>query len=225
MGGQSSDNAETTLLHAAQQAEEAGMMTVVVGYRAAAVMAAIDRGDLASADERWQLLVPTEERMLAAHERGVDVVRLLGVHARLDMSHGRLDEALGRMQQADALVASRNQPMNRDSCEVALLTAQLQLARHANAQALHQAQAAVDLARAQGIDPRSSAWIGEALVWRARAEAALGQKISATTALEALPHLLRNLDTSHPIIAVARKLAAGELPHVDPPLNGQGDRR
>jgi serine/threonine-protein kinase len=225
MAGQSSDNAETTLLHAAQQAEEAGMMTVVVGYRAAAVMAAIDRGDLASADARWQPLVPTEERMLAAHERGVDVVGLLGVHARLDMSHGRLDEALGRMQQAAALVASRNQPMNRDGCEVALLTAQLQLARHANAQALHQAQAAVDLARAQAVDPRSSAWIGEALVWRARAEAALGQKISATTALEALPHLLRNLDTSHPIIALARKLAAGELPHVDPPLSGQGDRR
>jgi hypothetical protein len=221
MAGQSSDNAETTLLHAAQQAEEAGMMTVVVGYRAAAVMAAIDRGDLASADARWQPLVPTEERMLAAHERGVDVVGLLGVHARLDMSHGRLDEALGRMQQAAALVASRN----RDGCEVALLTAQLQLARHANAQALHQAQAAVDLARAQAVDPRSSAWIGEALVWRARAEAALGQKISATTALEALPHLLRNLDTSHPIIALARKLAAGELPHVDPPLSGQGDRR
>ena len=128
------------------------------------------------------------------------------------MAHGRLDEALGRMQQAAALVASRNQPMNRDGSEVALLTAQLQVARHANAQALRQAQSAVDLARAQAVDPRSSAWIGEALVWRARAEAALGQKSSATTAQEALPHLLRNLDISHPIIALARKLAAGELP-------------
>jgi eukaryotic-like serine/threonine-protein kinase len=223
MGGRSSDNAETTLLHAAEQAEEAGMMTVVVGYRAAAVMAAIDRGDLAGADARWQPLVPTEERMLAAHERGVDIVRLLGVHARLDMSRGHLDDALGRIQKAASLVASRNQPINRDGGEIALLNAQLQLARHANAQALHQAQVAVDLTRAQAVDPRSSAWIGEALVWRARAEAALGQKISVATALEALPHLLKNLDTGHPIIALARRLAAGDLRDVDPPLNSQSD--
>jgi hypothetical protein len=73
------------------------MMTVVVGYRATAVMAAIDRGDLASADARWEPLLPVEQKMLAANERGVDVVRLLVTHARLDMMHGHVDEALQRL--------------------------------------------------------------------------------------------------------------------------------
>jgi hypothetical protein len=171
-------------------------------------MAAIDRGDLSSADARWQPLIAVEQRMLAANERGVDIVRLLLTHARLDMAHGRDDAALRGMHQAAALIASRKQPMNRDAREVALLTAQLLLASNANEQALRQAQAAVDLARAEAVDPQSSAWIGEALVWRARAEAALGRKLAAATAQEALPHLEKNLDAGHPIIAVARKLVA-----------------
>jgi hypothetical protein len=149
-----------------------------------------------------------EQKMLAANERGVDIVRLLVIHARLDMMHGHLDEAMRRMDQAAALIASRKQPVNRDAREVALLTAQLLLARNANEQALRQAQAAVAFARAEAVDPQSSAWIGEALVWRASAEAALGRKLAVATAQEALPHLLRNLDSGHPLIASARKLAA-----------------
>jgi len=210
MGGPASDVAEAALLHAAQEAEQAGMMTVVVGYRATAVIAAIDRGDLASADARWEPLLPVEQKMLAAHERGVDVVRLMVTHARLDMMHGHVDAALQRLEQAAALIAARKQPLNRDAREVALLTAQLLLARNANEQALRQAQAAVDLARREAVDPQSSAWIGEALVWRARAEAALGRKLAAATAQEALPHLVRNLDIAHPTIALARKLAAAQ---------------
>ena len=210
MGGQTSEEAEPMLLQAAREAESSGMMTVVVGYRATAVMAAIDRGDLASADARWEPLAPVEQKMLAANDRGVDIVRLLVTHARLDMMHGRLDEALRRTEQAAALIASRKQPVNRDAREVALLTAQLLLARKANEPALRQAQAAVDFARAEAVDPQSSAWIGEALVWRASAEAALGRKASAATAQEALPHLERNLDITHPMIALARKLAAGQ---------------
>jgi hypothetical protein len=173
-------------------------------------MAAIARGDLASADARWEPLMPVEQRMLAANERGVDVVQLLMVHAHLDMLHGHLDEALRRADQAAALIASRKQPVNRDAREVALFKAQLLLTRKANEPALHEAQAAVDLARAQAVDPRSSAWIGEALVWRASAEAALGRKVSAATAQEALPHLVGNLEITHPAIALARKLAAGQ---------------
>ena len=52
----------------------------------------------------------------------------------------------------------------------------------------------------------SSAWIGEALVLRARAEVALGSKAAAVTAQEALPHLVDNLDPSHPLIAEARQI-------------------
>jgi hypothetical protein len=208
-GGTASGDAETTLLRAAQDAEKAGMMFVLVGYRAPLVAAAIDRGDVATADARWAPLAGVEQRMLAGKERGVDIVSLLLVHARLDMLHGYLDRASQRLDQAAELIASRKQPINRDAGNVALMQAQVLLARHSNEQALQHAQAAMEFARAEAVDPQSSAWIGEALVWRARAEAALGNASAAATAREALPHLLKNLDISHPIIAAARNLAAG----------------
>jgi hypothetical protein len=78
---------------------------------------------------------------------------------------------------------------------------------------LRDAQAAVDQARAHAIDPQSSAWIGEAVLWRARIEAARGDTRSArSSAREALTHLLANLDSQHPAIAVARTLAATPAP-------------
>jgi serine/threonine-protein kinase len=209
LGTSDSGNAEMTLLRAAQDAEKAGMMFVLVGYQAPVVAAAIDRGDVVSADARWASLVEVEQKMIAAKERGVDIVSLLLVHARLEMLHGLLDSASQRLNQAAELIASRKQPTNRDAGNVALLQAQVLLARHFNAQALQHAQAAVEFARAEAVDPQSSAWIGEALVWRARAEAVLGNPGAAATAREALPHLLQNLEVTHPIIEAARSLAAG----------------
>ena len=208
-GGNGSATAERILVGAAEEAEDAGMLMVVVGYRASAVMAALDRGDLAAADSYWQPLSSAEARLLATHDRGVDIVRLLSVHARLELAHGQIDDALARIREAATLVAARHQSANRDAREVALITAQVLFAHHANEDALRQAQAAVDIARAEAVDPRSSAWIGEALVWRARAEAALGKKLAVTTAQEALPHLVQNLDGNHPIIVLARQLATG----------------
>ena len=147
--------------------------------------------------------------MLAANERGVDIVRLLVIHSRLELQHGHLEEASRRALQAAALIAARKQPVNRDARDVALLMAQLQLAQQKNEQALRQAQAAVEFARTEAVDPKSSAWIGEALVWRARAETALGRKSAQATAQEALPHLLSNLDDSNRLILEARQIAAG----------------
>src|SRR5262249_15982858 len=66
------------------------------------------------------------------------------------------------------------------------------------------ARKAVALARVAAVDPNSSAWIGEALVWRARSEAALGKTAAAVqSAREALPHLEANLDLAHPLIFAA----------------------
>jgi tetratricopeptide (TPR) repeat protein len=209
LGGTGSGDAENTLLRAARDAEQSGMMFVLVGFQAPAVAAAIDRGDVVSADARWTSLAGVEQKMLADKERGVDIVTLLLVHARLDMVHGFLDGASQLLDQAAELIAARKQPINRDAGNVALMQAQVLLTRHSNEEAYQHAQAAVEFARAEAVDPRSSAWIGEALVWRARAEAALGNARAAATAREALPHLLENLDVTHPIIAAARNLAAG----------------
>jgi hypothetical protein len=146
--------------------------------------------------------------MIAAKDRGLDIVSLLLVHARLDMLHGLLESASQRLDKAAELIASRKQPTNRDAGNVALLQAQVLLARHLNTQAFKYARAAVEFARAEAVDPQSSAWIGQALVWRARAEAALGKASASATAREALPHLLNNLNVTDPIIEAARRLAS-----------------
>jgi hypothetical protein len=74
-------------------------------------------------------------------------------------------------------------------------------------EAMRHAQAALELARAGAIDTNSSAWIGEALIMRARAEAATSRVAAAATAQQALPHLVNNLDPAHPLIAEAHDLS------------------
>ncbi len=76
-------------------------------------------------------------------------------------------------------------------------------------EAWQHAQAALELARISAVDPKSSSWVGEALVLRARAEASTGSKAAAITAQEALPHLVANLDPTHPLIGQAREIASG----------------
>jgi hypothetical protein len=69
---------------------------------------------------------------------------------------------------------------------------------------------ALDRARQEAVDPQSSAWIGEALLLRARGELALGDTAAAAaSAREALPHVKENLKPTHPLIAAARNLSSG----------------
>jgi hypothetical protein len=77
------------------------------------------------------------------------------------------------------------------------------------AEAEQHAQTALELARISAVDPKSSSWIGEALVLRARAEAAAGRNTAPATAQEALSHLVANLDPTHPLIVQAREIASG----------------
>jgi serine/threonine-protein kinase len=201
--------AEPAILEAASKAEQGGVTYQVALLRASAVIAALARADLAAAEVRWAELLPDEEHRLAANERGIEVVRLLLVSARLDMARNRPDEALKSLDRAGDLIASRRQRTNPDARELEALRSSTLIAMQRYVEAEQHAQAALELARISAVDPKSSSWIGEALVLRARAEAALGRKAaSATAAREALPHLLQNLDADHPIIVLARTLAA-----------------
>jgi serine/threonine protein kinase len=201
--------AEPAILEAASKAEQGGITYQAAYMRASAVSAALARADLATAEVRWAELVPDEERRLAANENGIAVVRLLLVSARLDLARHRSDEALKSLERAAALIASRRQPTNPDARELEVLRSASLMAKQLYADAAQHAQAALELARISAVDPKSSAWIGEALVLRARAEAAAGGKGASATAQEALPHLVANLDPTHPLIAQAREMAAG----------------
>lgn len=199
--------AATDLLHTTELAEQAGQLYHLGVYRAAAVTMALDRDDLPAADSAWSRLAPEEEKARAAGDRGADAVRLILTHARLDLAHHRAADALSRLETATARVASRHQPSNPDAREVELLRVQAFMAGNDYAQAKTHAQNAVTFARASAVDGNSSAWVGEALVWRARCEVALGTTTAAQqSAREALPHLEANLDPAHPLIAAARNI-------------------
>jgi len=202
--------AHTDLSSAAELAEKAGRLYQLAMYRAAAVTMAVEQGDLQEADAAWSRLAPEEETARATGDRGADAVRLILTHARLDLAHQHTRDALSRLETAAALIASRHQPINADAREVELLRAQAFLAGNDTVQAKTHAENAVILARASAVDVNSSAWIGEALVWRARCELALGATAAATqSAREALPHLEANLDPAHPLIAAARNFLTG----------------
>jgi serine/threonine protein kinase len=200
----------TTLADAARAARGAAAVSIANNYAAALVNDAVRRGDLAAAESYWAELAPFEIKMLDAKERGPDVVRLLLAHAGLDMAHGRNAQAAQRIDQAADVIAARHQPTNADARDIEMLRAQLSLASRQFAQASSHAQAALDIARGSAIDPKSSAWIGEALLLRARAEAAAGDiPKSRSSAQEALHHLQQNLDPSSGLIAGARAAIAG----------------
>ena len=198
--------AEPAILDAAATAER-GSGTFQSGiFRTAAVTGALARGDLPTAEARWAQLEPDEARRLAANEKGADIVRLLLVHARLDLARQRPESAASSLERAATLIGARRQPVNADARELEGLRSAVFLVQGRYAEAAKYAQTAVELARVSAVDKNSSAWIGEALVLRARAEAALGSKAATVTAQEALPHLVDNLDPSHPLIAEARQI-------------------
>jgi serine/threonine protein kinase len=204
--------AESAILEAASKAEQGGVTYMAALLRASAVIAALARADLAAAENRWAELLPDEERRLAAKEKGIEVVRLLLVSARLDIARNRPDEALKSLERAGVLIASRQQRTNPDARELEALQSSALIGEHRYVEAAQHAQAALELARLSAVDPKSSSWIGEALVLRARAEAAAGRKAAPATAQEALSHLVANLDPTHPLLAQAREIASRAAP-------------
>ncbi|HEX4267107.1 MAG TPA: serine/threonine-protein kinase [Steroidobacteraceae bacterium] len=199
--------ADAALMTATQTAGAAGYLASSSFYPAMTVAAALDRDDLAAADSRWAPLAAGEDRALAAGNRSAESVRLLLVHARLDLAHGRNEAALHRLDLADSLIAARRQPINPDSYDLEVLRAQAAMQSGDYAAAAGHATSAVALARAAAVDESSSAWLGEALLARARAEKALGQADPAVAdARQALGHLAANLLPTHPLVSEARGL-------------------
>lgn len=88
--------ADPAILAAASKAEQGGITYQAALLRASAVTAALARADLATAESRWAQLLPDEEGRLAANEKGIEVVRLLLVSARLSLAHQRTDEPCNR---------------------------------------------------------------------------------------------------------------------------------
>ncbi len=208
-----SPSTDSGLMKAADTAEKEGLYSAVPLYRGSAVRAAIDRGDLAAADRDWELLSPLEKKLVADTAQPRNGLRVLLEHCRLYLAHRQLADAASSLQKVIALIPAARRETHADWQQIVLLRAEIEYARRDYASAARDAQVAVDRARAQAIDPQSSAWIGEALLWRARSEAALGDAHSAlASARESLSHLSATLDQTHPMVAAARALTGDPVP-------------
>jgi hypothetical protein len=199
--------ADEGLMKQAAIAEQQGMGPAISVYRIGALRAALERGDVATAENYWSYIGPMETKLGDASGRR-NAIRALIAHATLDLARHDAVAASQHTTQATALIPAVRRGAEPEWRRLLLVRAQIEYALAGYAAAALDADAAVARARQEAVDPQSSAWIGEALVWRARAELAQGKRDAArASAQEAIPHLQQNLDPSHPLIEGARGLA------------------
>jgi eukaryotic-like serine/threonine-protein kinase len=133
----------------------------------------------------------------------------LVVKARIALAQGAIPQADEWAQQALSSVRQRNQRTDAQLRGVTVMAARTALARRDWSTASDLARAAVEVARAEAIDPQSSAFVGEALLLKAEAERGAGQVArAAESASQALPHLQQNLSLDHPMTQAAHELLA-----------------
>src|SRR4029077_10076315 len=192
--GEVSAELEASLLKNAKTVESSGMQHMSLPYHAALATLAVNRGDLAAADAYWAPLAAVEAEMIKSQRSGLEVAGVLLSHAKLEILRGNWAAAPRLLDDMAAKMAAHHQT-NTDDRVVSISRAQIALATGNFAETVRQAQASLEFSRRTAIDPKSSSFIGEALVWRARAEAASGDRAKARlTAQEALPHLQKNMD-------------------------------
>jgi hypothetical protein len=197
------------LMQAAEMADKQGMASAIAVYRAGAIRAAVNRGEIAAADSYWATTASLQQKYLADPAWRRDAQRLLMAHARLNLAKHNVSEAARSIRQAADLVPAALVSSDPEWQHIVALRAEIDLAQDQYAAAVADAQIALERAKTEAVDPRSSAWVGEALLLRARGELALGNKAAAAaSAREALPHIEQNLDPSHPLVAAARNLSS-----------------
>ncbi|HEX3395638.1 MAG TPA: hypothetical protein VHS76_02985, partial [Steroidobacteraceae bacterium] len=198
------------LMQAADEAEKQDLLSAMATFRAGAIRAALDRRDLAAADADWVKTGPLETKYLADPAWRREALRLLLAHARLNLAKQDLTGAADKIEQAVDLVPAERQATDPQWQRIGLLRGEIELAQGKFTAAAADARMAVDRAKLEAIDPKSSAWVGEALLLLARSQLALGDRAAAAaSAREALPHVEQNLDPSHPLVAEAKTLSSG----------------
>jgi tetratricopeptide (TPR) repeat protein len=206
--GDVSADLESSLMRNAKTVASSGMQHIVIPYYAGLTSFAINRRDLGAADASWAPLASIEEEMLKSKRSGIEVTAVLLSHAKLEILRGNYAGASRLLDDMASKMAGHHQA-NTDDRLVSIFRSQIALATHGYPEAIRQSEAALEFSRRTAIDLQSSAFIGEALLWRARAEAAMGDKAKAKeTALEAVPHLEKNMDPASADLAAARELAS-----------------
>jgi serine/threonine-protein kinase len=161
-------------------------------------------GRIAEAQGRLSATPGVTDEIGKASQAGV--IYLL-VQAKIALAQGSPQQADALAQQALQAVRARNRRSDTQLRGTTVAAARTALARRDWSRASALAGAALEIARAEAIDPRSSAFVGEALLVKAEAERGAGNAAAAGLAREALAHLRENLGPDHPQARLALELA------------------
>jgi eukaryotic-like serine/threonine-protein kinase len=156
-------------------------------------------GDVAGASAERDRLNPLA---LQSKRRKASALRL---DALLEATAGRPDNAERILVESAAVAHDADGQPTPALRSIASTRATLSLARGRNAEACEHAATALVRATSEAVDPQSSAWIGEALLQRAKcAGPSAGREDAATAAV----HLAANLGEAHALTVEAREFSA-----------------
>ena len=171
------------------------------------VEARVRNHDSSGAQQLWNAWHPAADDALKAG--GAIAVALLRDQALLALAANDFPAAQGLLGRAAARAVDADGSPTPQLRAVEVLGAETALARAAPVEAAKMAAVVLRQASAEAMDQKSSAWVGEGLLLRARCEQARGELAAMqASARVALPQLEENLGPVHPLVARARALAA-----------------
>jgi serine/threonine-protein kinase len=167
------------------------------------------RGDAVAAHREWLQQEKAIEALLDARgQNAIDALRVKALLAMSETDEAGANDALKRAGDLAIDADGRPAPGLR---QIEALRALDSLEHGAVAEACVSARIAVERAQAEAVNADSSAWIGEALLLRARCEQASGLVESMhSSARAALPQLEQNLREQHPLSVQARALLSAQ---------------
>jgi serine/threonine protein kinase/tetratricopeptide (TPR) repeat protein len=161
-------------------------------------------------EARQELDVLEQDRAAGRLPEGPVTLSLLVAKARVLEAMKELETADGAAHEALSALRARAEAEAPPLREAAAVAAEIALARRETDEGCRSEQVALDCAGQEAIDPASSAWVGEALLLKARCDTLRGYAVSSRAdAAAAVPHLERNLGPDHPLALQARALQAG----------------
>jgi serine/threonine protein kinase len=165
--------------------------------------------DAGRMDEAAALLGALQQNPGAPPAAGPGPISLGLAKARFLAAKHELGPASTAVQEVLDGLRSRGQAEDPREREAAAIAAEIALQQGDTEKACRSAADAIDRARKEAIDPRSSAWVGEGLLLRARCHLARGDAASARAdAAEAMAHLDTNLGADHPMSRRARDVGS-----------------
>jgi serine/threonine-protein kinase len=128
--------------------------------------------------------------------------------ALVDLADGHANRAMERLREAATAAIDADGLPTPAMRLIAITQSDVALSNNQPEQACAAAETALRQARSEAVNPDSSAWIGQALLFRSRCKLGAHHPDEAKLdAAAALPHLVANLGESHALTKMARTIA------------------